>query len=92
MIYSNPSFETEKHTHAFGAMLWWIVSLISMFTVGTGVTAIGLLNTRSTPTIMTLGFVIHFMYSDLATDNTHLKFLFTAVEPPALCNKINYCC
>ena len=42
MIYSNPSFETEKHTHAFGAMLWWIVSLISMFTVGTGVTAIGL--------------------------------------------------
>ena len=37
-------------------------------------------------------FVIHFMYSDLATDNTHLKFLFTAVEPPALCNKINYCC
>ena len=42
MIYSNPSFETEKHTHAFGAMLWWVVSLISMFTVGTGVTAIGL--------------------------------------------------
>ena len=42
MIYSNPSFETEKHTHAFGAMLWWAVSLISMFTVGTGVTAIGL--------------------------------------------------
>ena len=42
MIYSNPSFETEKHTHAFGAMLWWIVSLISMFTVGTGITAIGL--------------------------------------------------
>ena len=42
MIYSNPSFETEKHTHAFGAMLWWVVSLISMFTVGIGVTAIGL--------------------------------------------------
>lgn len=42
MIYANPSFETEKHTHAFGAMLWWAVSLISMFTVGTGVTAIGL--------------------------------------------------
>ena len=42
MIYSNPSFETEKHTDAFGAMLWWAVSLISMFTVGTGVTAIGL--------------------------------------------------
>ena len=42
MIYSNPSFETEKHTHAFGAMLWWAVSLISMFTVGTGITAIGL--------------------------------------------------
>lgn len=42
MIYSNPSFETEKHTHAFGAMLWWVVSLISMFTVGTGITAIGL--------------------------------------------------
>ena len=42
MIYSNPSFETEKHTHAFGAMLWWAVSLISMFTVGTGVTAIAL--------------------------------------------------
>ena len=41
---------------------------------------------------MTLGFVIHFMYSDLATDNTHFKFLFTAVEPPALCNKINYGC
>lgn len=34
MIYSNPSFETEKHTHAFGAMLWWAVSLISMFTGG----------------------------------------------------------
>jgi hypothetical protein len=42
MIYSNPSFETEKHTHAFGAMLWWVVSLISMFTVGIGVTTIGL--------------------------------------------------
>lgn len=42
MIYSNPSFETEKYTHAFGAMIWWVVSLISMFTVGTGVTAIGL--------------------------------------------------
>lgn len=42
MIYSNPSFETEKHTHAFGAMLWWVVSLISMFTVGIGVTVIGL--------------------------------------------------
>lgn len=42
MIYSNPSFETEKHTHAFGAMLWWAVSLISMVTVGTGITAIGL--------------------------------------------------
>ena len=47
MIYSNPSFETEKHTHAFGAMLWWAVSLISMFTVGTGVTAIGLLRFAS---------------------------------------------
>lgn len=42
MIYANPSFETEKLTHAFGRMLWWIVSLISMFTVGVGVTAIGL--------------------------------------------------
>lgn len=42
MIYCNPSFETEKYTHAFGKMLWWIVSLISMFTVGVGVTAIGL--------------------------------------------------
>lgn len=42
MIYSNPSFETEKLTHAFGAMLWWVVSLISMFTVGIGVTVIGL--------------------------------------------------
>ena len=42
MIYSNPSFETEKYTHAFGAMLWWVVSLISMFTVGIGVTVIGL--------------------------------------------------
>ena len=43
MIYSNPSFETEKHTDAFVVpMLWWAVSLISMFTVGTGVTAIGL--------------------------------------------------
>lgn len=42
MIYSNPSFETEKYTHAFGAMLWWAVSLISMFTVGIGVTVIGL--------------------------------------------------
>lgn len=42
MIYCNPSFETERYTHAFGKMLWWIVSLISMFTVGIGVTAIGL--------------------------------------------------
>lgn len=42
MIYSNPSFETEKYTHAFGAMIWWVVSLISMFTVGIGVTVIGL--------------------------------------------------
>ena len=42
MIYCNPSFETEKYTHAFGKTLWWIVSLISMFTVGVGVTAIGL--------------------------------------------------
>lgn len=42
MIYCNPSFETEKYTHAFGKMLWWIVSLISMFTVGIGVTTIGL--------------------------------------------------
>ena len=42
MIYCNPSFETERYTHAFSKMLWWIVSLISMFTVGIGVTAIGL--------------------------------------------------
>lgn len=42
MIYCNPSFETERYTHAFGKMLWWIDSLISMFTVGVGVTAIGL--------------------------------------------------
>lgn len=42
MIYCNPSFETEKYTHAFGKMLWWIVSLISMFTIGVGVTAVGL--------------------------------------------------
>lgn len=42
MIYCNPSFETEKYTHAFGKILWWIVSLISMFTIGIGVTAIGL--------------------------------------------------
>ena len=42
MIYCNPSFETERYTHACGKMLWWIVSLISMFTVGIGVTAIGL--------------------------------------------------
>lgn len=42
MIYCNPSFETERYTHAFGKMLWWIVSLISMFTIGIGVTAIGL--------------------------------------------------
>lgn len=42
MIYCNPSFETEKYTHAFGKTLWWIVSLISMFTVGVGVTAVGL--------------------------------------------------
>lgn len=42
MIYCNPSFETERYTHAFGKMLWWIDSLISMFTVGIGVTAIGL--------------------------------------------------
>ena len=40
MIYSNPSFETEKYTHAFGAMLWWVVSLISMFTIGIGITVI----------------------------------------------------
>lgn len=42
MIYANSSFETEKLTHAFSRMLWWIVSLISMFTVGVGVTAVGL--------------------------------------------------
>lgn len=42
MIYCNPSFETEKYTHAFGRMLWWVVSVVSMFTVGVGVTAVGL--------------------------------------------------
>ena len=42
MIYCYPSFETERYTHAFYKILWWIVSLISMFTVGIGVTAIGL--------------------------------------------------
>ena len=42
MVYCNPSFETEQYTHAFGKILWWAVSLISMFTVGVGVTAVGL--------------------------------------------------
>lgn len=42
MIYCNPSFETEKYTHAFDRILWWAVCLISMFTVGIGVTAVGL--------------------------------------------------
>lgn len=42
MIYANPSFETEKYTHAFDRILWWIVCLISMFTIGVGVTAVGL--------------------------------------------------